>query len=361
MAKSHKRRKPIAKPSKVSRTKLMNLNQLLPSDKKYRASNVTRELIHNRNFGSVILAQEKEQTQLMNLSRKVKNEQNKALRFATESSDTNQSTREARDEKQAPAYYMHKVFIGMMDDRKKETEYTSFKYHFEHTTNVFGIIKEIRNQMPKASLTGTEPKTKTKHSKKLLVLDLDETLVSSNECPPHNWDDTHIINFGLPNKFDFTIYVKFRPFVTYFLETISQHYEIAIFTASEKDYADAIINKLDPERKLISQRYYNTDCDKLNGIFIKDVSKLNRSLKDVVIVDNTVLCFAYQLENGVPILSYYGDSMNSDRELFDLREFLCYLKDFEDVRKPIAEYFKWATLDECHKNKNRSFESIFYD
>ena len=33
-------------------------------------------------------------------------------------------------------------------------------------------------------------------------------------------------------------------------------YEIVIFTASVKDYADTILNQLDPEKKFISYRLY---------------------------------------------------------------------------------------------------------
>jgi len=58
------------------------------------------------------------------------------------------------------------------------------------------------------------------------VLDLDETLV-------------HYKEIGKGGKF------FIRPFVQKFLFEMNKYYEIAIFTAAMKDYADWIINILD--------------------------------------------------------------------------------------------------------------------
>ena len=41
-----------------------------------------------------------------------------------------------------------------------------------------------------------------------------------------------------------------RPGTEKFLEEMSKYYEIVIFTASVKDYADTILNQLDPEKKI---------------------------------------------------------------------------------------------------------------
>ena len=356
MVKIQKKKKLVLK---ISKTKLMNLNQLLPSDKKYTNAIGSRNSTFMKSNPHIEHVRKHERTQLLNLCCKYSEEQNKSFRLAAEASDTHGSTANTKGEAGKPSYYLHKVFIGMMDASNKETEYSAFKEHFENMRNVFGIINDMKDKKPKTVISSGEQRAK--HGKKLLVLDLDETLISSNECPPHNWDNTQIVNFQLSNKFNYTIYVKFRPFVFDFLETMSKHYEIAIFTASEKAYADAIINKLDPERKLISKRLYNSDCDQINGIFVKDLTKLGRNLKDVVLVDNTVLCFAFQLNNGVPVLSYYGSGKSNDTELIDLREFLISIKDCADVRVPIADYFKWDKICEGFKDKEKVVESIFYD
>ena len=42
-----------------------------------------------------------------------------------------------------------------------------------------------------------------------------------------------------------------------------------------------------------------------NGFYIKDLRIIkNRTLKDIVIVDNLVHSFGLQIDNGIPILEY---------------------------------------------------------
>lgn len=47
-----------------------------------------------------------------------------------------------------------------------------------------------------------------------------------------------------------------RPYCKEMLKQLSKHYEIVVFTAGMKDYADYILDELDSERKLISHRLY---------------------------------------------------------------------------------------------------------
>ena len=41
----------------------------------------------------------------------------------------------------------------------------------------------------------------------------------------------------------------------------------------------------------------------------------NRDLKDMVIVDNSVYSFAFQIDNGIPIIPFYKDPNDEDVEL----------------------------------------------
>ena len=56
------------------------------------------------------------------------------------------------------------------------------------------------------------------------------------------------------------------------------------------------------------------------GYFIKDLRILQRDLKDIVIVDNLAYSFGYQINNGIPIISWYDN--NSDKELISLSNYL---------------------------------------
>jgi TFIIF-interacting CTD phosphatase-like protein len=37
-------------------------------------------------------------------------------------------------------------------------------------------------------------------------------------------------------------------------------YEIIVFTAGQKDYADPILDYIDPHKKIFKKRLYRTDC-----------------------------------------------------------------------------------------------------
>ena len=52
-------------------------------------------------------------------------------------------------------------------------------------------------------------------------------------------------------------------------------------------------------------------------------------MKDLVIVDNAVYSFGFQLENGIPIIPYYDD--DNDEELYHLIPYLDILADCDDV------------------------------
>ena len=57
------------------------------------------------------------------------------------------------------------------------------------------------------------------------------------------------------------------------------------------------------------------------GLYVKDLRVIrNRELKDMVLVDNSVYSFAYQIDNGIPIISYYDDPR--DEELVHLIGYL---------------------------------------
>ena len=82
----------------------------------------------------------------------------------------------------------------------------------------------------------------------------------------------------------------------------------------------------------------------LDGFYIKDLEIiLDRNRKDVIIVDNSILSFAFDLDNGVPINSFIGNE-EDDRELLYLYSFLEEAATAEDVRVNIRDSFKLSYL-----------------
>lgn len=181
--------------------------------------------------------------------------------------------------------------------------------------------------------------------RKTLVLDIDETLVHSELEPSDSSSFDHVFQvryLGPPR----TVGVKKRPFVEAFLQWCGEHFELVTFTSSIKQYADQVIDWLDPQKKAIKYRLYRDSCTSYGDeIYLKNLEHLRRDLQGVLIVDNSPLAFACQVDNGVPIESFYGvDSGQTDLELVKLKNFLERILTVEDVRPLIRKTFKLQEL-----------------
>jgi len=134
-----------------------------------------------------------------------------------------------------------------------------------------------------------------------LVLDLDETLV-------HYYELDGMGNYDI------------RPGMHEFLERMNQlGYEIVIFTAATQDYADWVIDQIDPGR-LIHHRLYRQHALPWGPIFVKDMSKIGRDLDRCLIIDNVQENFMLQPHNGIFIVTWYDDP--HDTALFALTPLL---------------------------------------
>ena len=92
-----------------------------------------------------------------------------------------------------------------------------------------------------------------------------------------------------------------------------------VFTASHKAYADVVLDLLDPNNEIFELRLYRDNCIRTqDGVYIKDlrIFQNSRKIEDIIIVDNAVYSFGYQLENGIPIIPFYHDK--EDVELLHL-------------------------------------------
>ena len=136
-----------------------------------------------------------------------------------------------------------------------------------------------------------------------------------------------------------------RPKVKEFIEEISKFFFIGIFTAAIPEYADAVINYLDPEEKYIKFKLYRNDCVNIcNLVRIKDLKIFGEeNLDKIVLLDNNIYSFAAQLSNGILINSFFCDK--SDDELSNVRKYLIeYIFPSVDVRKVNEQFFGFETI-----------------
>lgn len=153
-------------------------------------------------------------------------------------------------------------------------------------------------------------KPKQHWHRKTLILDLDETLIHTFFEKRSNSD--FILDIEIEETV-YTIFVQMRPGVIKFLQRMSKIYELVVFTASLESYAKPIMKSLELEAGIKFCKLYWVHCSYINKVYIKDLSKLGRPLKNCVIVDNNPDCYTFDTNNAIPILSWFDDL--DDKEL----------------------------------------------
>ena len=211
---------------------------------------------------------------------------------------------------------------------------TNFYSHTEESFKMLFEIEKIKEINKCKPCDFPFDEEVNKGNKKLAIFDLDETLI---HCQTKNINECqHKINIITPSKKKVQIGINIRPNLEKTLNIIKDKYIIVIFTASHKSYADSILNYIDPNNNYFKYRLYRNNCTsvKYEGkeIYIKDLSVFkNIDLKNIIIIDNSVVSFTYQLNNGMPILPYYD--CNKDNELVCLAYYLIAIFDYNDLRE----------------------------
>lgn len=253
------------------------------------------------------------------------------------------SQSQAGNRKKTNRYFVDSVIEAFTSptavNREMWLDYISQTLQCMHFLNSFSIPRDIsRNKLI------TLPKSPYYFQKKTLIFDLDETLVHCNESADLPCDVILNINFGIGLNIDAGI--NLRPFARESLWKLAKYFEILVFTASNINYAQSVVNFLDPNQEVIQHSLSREQCIFTNdGFFIKDLRILgNRNLEDVILVDNAPYSFGLQVNNGIPILPFYNDK--NDKEMIKLTDFLIGIADCNDVRTKISDFFKLERFTE---------------
>lgn len=174
--------------------------------------------------------------------------------------------------------------------------------------------------------------------KPLLILDLDETLI-------HSIDKTNYVEQPYDFMIDDEFYVMKRPYVEEFIKEMSQHYELAVWTAATRGYAEKIVKELfhknnielkffHSRERCVERHYTRTMYDYYpQRYYIKDLSKIKKhfDLNKVLMVDDLHTSLERNYGNLVKILPFEGQI--GDEQLLLLKEYLISIKEEENLRK----------------------------
>lgn len=177
---------------------------------------------------------------------------------------------------------------------------------------------------------------------KLLILDLDETLIHATEG-------------GLERDPDFDVgpySVYKRPGLDAFIAAVRPHFQLAVWTSSTRLYAEPVVASLFPpdltlafvwSRERCTMRFHPEHHD---WEWAKNLGKLKRRgyrLEQVLMVDDTPAKLARHYGNLVRVRPFLGDL--ADRDLVQLGEYLPTLAAAPDVRKIEKRFWRKAIPD----------------
>ena len=240
----------------------------------------------------------------------------------------------------------------------------------EDGTNAYEVMQMIKDyEISKVEAPFIVFPPKKKYT---LVLDLDETLIHLRQKKDvinlkndvnikiNNISDNFYENYDKDrNKY----LLQFRVGLFSFLTILKPFYEIISFTSATKEYANVIINEIEKKRKFFDYNFYREHTVIYKDTFVKDISRIGRDIKKIIIIDNNEFNFVLNKENGIKIAPYYGDEENknnvnnstnsenidrlnngikkrSDNVLLELKKILVmiYKDNYDDLREALKDY-----------------------
>ena len=230
------------------------------------------------------------------------------------------------------------------------TAQETIKNYYEYMLECFQIIDLNFNKNTK--LHPIEPVNfNFKPNKKTVVFELESTLVSY-----------YIEDLNLDDENSNSLGINIRPHLMESLDVIKKDYNIVIYSSGSKNYVDAILDFLDPKHEYFNFRLYREHCNRYiinNKIYFTknlNIFKNICPLKDIVMVDCSVIGFGFFLENGIPIIPYYDSK--EDVELKLLSYYLLSISSNNDLRIALKRDMELDYYFQEARKKNNENENI---
>ncbi|KAI5185515.1 CTD nuclear envelope phosphatase 1 [Nematocida homosporus] len=162
--------------------------------------------------------------------------------------------------------------------------------------------------------------------RKFLVLDLEGVLFYSTIERPEKRYDFFVQYMDGGQRC--THFVTLRPMIREFFASVSEWYEVVLYTTMEKVVAVEMAMRLEEEVPgcHFSRMLYRQDCDYINGKYLKDLKKVSSDMSSVVMLD----CEYEPYNNKLPIDPFNGEI--KDRSLLSSMIILDCLRYCSDVR-----------------------------
>jgi CTD small phosphatase-like protein 2 len=115
-----------------------------------------------------------------------------------------------------------------------------------------------------------------------------------------------------------------------------------------------LLDAIDKGKNYFDYRLYRQHAVLDKNDFVKDLSKLGRDVRRMIIIDNMPQNFRLQKENGIYIKTYWGDD-NKDTALLDLIPILINMAKTKtnDIRKTLRDHHE-EILKKISSNLNKN-------
>lgn len=188
--------------------------------------------------------------------------------------------------------------------------------------------------------------------KKLLVLDLDETLIYSTEAPLGTGQSYFRVGPFFTHK---------RPFLDEFIKTVNNHFDLAVWSSGSELYVKEVVENIFPkEIQLVFEWSFDRcsqwfDGDHEGIVYKKKLSKIKtHSIENILIIEDTPENCMDNYGNAIYVNHFRGDQ--SDTELKLLSIFLPRFEKINNVREIDKINWKGKLKDE----RNAAIASIVW-